>query len=91
MLPMLTKNEPTPRQRRLLRRMQDGNPIFEVVGKPYCTLYNEKLDRDQRVRQEEVQKLEAAGWIRSAPNPSRTRLDSWEITDDGRSVLLSER
>ena len=83
--------EPTAVQRRILRSMEQGNPIWEIADKFYCTFYNEKAGRDQRVRRQGVQQMEAFGWIRRVPNPSPNRLDSWQITDKGRAALLSMR
>jgi hypothetical protein len=67
--------------------MQQGNLIWELADQPYCTLYNEKTGRDQRIRLQGVREMEAFGWIHRVPNPSPNRLDSWEITDKGRAVL----
>ena len=78
---------PTLGQRRLLRSMQQGNPIWELADQPYCTLYNEKTGRDHRIRLQGVREMEAFGWIRRVPNSSPNRLDSWEITDKGRAAL----
>ena len=83
--------EPTPVQRPILRSIEQGNPIWEFADSPYCTLYNERTGRDHRIHRQTVEQLEALGWIRRVPNPSPNRLDSWQITDKGRVVLLSMR
>jgi hypothetical protein len=82
--------QPNPAQRRLLRTMEQGNPIWEIADAPHCTVYHEKTGRDQRLRRQRVEQIEALGWIRRVPNPSQGRLDSWEITELGRAVLASK-
>ena len=78
--------EPTSRQRRILENMQQGNPIWEVSGEDHCTVYDEKTRRDRMVRQKEVEQMEQAGWVRRVPNTSRSRLESWQVTEQGRAA-----
>ena len=78
--------EPTSRLRRILESMQDDNAIWEVAGEDYCTVYDEKLKRDRIVQQKEIGQMEQAGWIRKAPNTVRNRLDSWQLTEEGRAM-----
>jgi hypothetical protein len=69
------------RQQRILTWMKDGNRIFEIVGKKYFTLYDDKTDRDHHISKEEIENLELQGLISQVPNPDGSRLDSWEATD----------
>jgi hypothetical protein len=81
--------QPTLRQRRILVCMSYGDRIWEVVGKSYRTIYNEKLGRDQRVPDALVEEMERQGWIRRLDNPSSQRLDGWELTEQG-TVLAAQ-
>jgi len=67
--------------------MKDGNRIFEVLGKKYFTLYEDKTDRDHRLRKEEIEELERLGAISQVPNPDGRRLDAWELSNFGRSLI----
>jgi hypothetical protein len=78
--------EPTTRLRRILESMEQGNAIWEVSGEDYCVVYDEKSKSDRIVRQEEVAQMEQSGWIRKALNTVRNRLDSWQLTEQGRAV-----
>jgi hypothetical protein len=40
---------PTAQQKRILRLMLNGDLIWEVAGKSYRSLYNERLGRLQRI------------------------------------------
>lgn len=71
--------------------MKDGNRIFEVLGKKYFTLYEDKRDRDHRIRKEEIETLERLGVIAQVPNPGRTRFDAWGITGTGIAVITSSK
>ncbi len=71
--------------------MKDGNRIFEVIGKKYFTLYEDKTDRDHRIRKEEIEDLERQGLISQVPNPDGSRLDSWEATDRGRASIAPSK
>jgi hypothetical protein len=79
----------SPRQQRILTWMKDGNRIFEVVGKKYFTLYEDKTDRDHRIRKDELEELERSSVISQVPNPDRNRLDAWEISEFGRSLIAT--
>lgn len=83
--------ELTTRQRRILGSMRDGNLIWEVAGEEHCAIYDEKTKRDSVIRRKEIQQMEQAGWIRKAPNASRNRLDSWQLTEEGLSVCRPAR
>jgi hypothetical protein len=50
--------------------MKDGNRIFEVLGKKYFTLYEDKTNRDHRLRKEEIEELERLGTISQFPIPT---------------------
>jgi DNA-binding MarR family transcriptional regulator len=77
-------------QRRLLRLMAGGDLIWEIAEDPrHCTVYNEKRGRDQRIPAAVVMLLEQQGWIERRPNPQPDRLDSWELTAQGRALLES--
>jgi hypothetical protein len=78
--------EPTSRQRRILESMEQGNAIWEVSGEEHCAVYDEKIKRDRIVRQNEIERMEQVGWIRKAANTSRNRLDSWQLTEEGRAI-----
>ena len=83
--------EPTSRQRRILESMAEGNTIWEVSGEEHFTVYDEKNRRDRIVRQKEVEQMEHAGWVRRVANTSRNRLDSWQITEQGRAAARARR
>jgi len=38
--------------------MEAGNRIFKVLGKKYFTPYDDRDDRDRRIRKEEIEALE---------------------------------
>ena len=78
---------PTAQQKRILRLMLNDDLIWEVVGKSHRSLYNEKLGRPQRVPAALVEDMEQQGWIRRLPNPDATRLDGWELTEQGRELV----
>jgi hypothetical protein len=81
---------PTPRQRRLLRRLLQGDLIWEKADDPgHCTVYDEKRGGDRSLPTATVTALEQQGWIRR-PNTQADRLDSWELTPQGRSLVRSE-
>ncbi|MGH9354010.1 MAG: hypothetical protein ACRD2G_17925 [Terriglobia bacterium] len=82
-----SQTELSPRQRHILQWMKEGNRIFEVLGKNYFTLYDDKGDRDHRIRKEEIEELERQGLISKVPNPDGSRLDSWEAADRGRDAI----
>src|ERR1022692_2669104 len=82
---------PTARQKRNLRLMLNGDLIWEVAGKSYRSLYNEKLDRQQRIPASTVEEMEQQGWIRRLDNPNSSRLDGWEMTEQGRAFAAQPR
>lgn len=67
--------------------MKDGNRIFEVIDKKYFTVYDDRADRDHRIKNEELDALERAGWITPVPNLDRQRLDSWEASEQGKAAV----
>lgn len=71
--------------------MKDGNRIFEVAGKKYFTLYEDKTDREHRIRKEEIEDLERSGVIAQVPNPDGNRVDAWELTELGRALITSSQ
>jgi DNA-binding MarR family transcriptional regulator len=76
-------------QQQILRLLQNGDLIWEMADDPaHYTVYHEKRGRDQRVAATLVTALEEQGWIRKRPNLQSDRLDSWEITPEGRALLL---
>jgi DNA-binding MarR family transcriptional regulator len=84
--------EPTPRltgrQRQILQLLAHGDLLWEIADDPaHYTVYNEKRGRDQRVAAALVTTLAEQGWIRPSPHPQADRLDSWEITPEGRALL----
>jgi DNA-binding MarR family transcriptional regulator len=81
--PLLTR-----RQRQVLQLLAHDDLLWEIADDPdHYTVYNEKRGRDQRVAAALVATLEEQGWIRQRPNPQADRLDSWEITPEGRALL----
>lgn len=50
-----------------------------MLGKKYFTVYDDKANRDRRIKKEEVEALEFVGLISPVPNPTGQRLDSWEL------------
>ena len=77
---------PTPQQRRILQMMTNGDLVWEVLGKSYRSIYNEKTGRDQRVAMAVIDAMEEQGWIRKQPNPNAARLDGWALTEPGREL-----
>ena len=71
--------------------MLNGDLIWEVAGKRYRSLYNEKLGRQQRVPASTVEEMERQGWIRRLDNPNSSRLDGWEMTEQGRAFAAQLR
>ena len=65
--------------------MLNGDLIWEVAGKSYWNIYNEKLGRQQRIPASTIEEMEQQGWIRRLDNPNLCRLDSWELTEQGRA------
>jgi hypothetical protein len=82
---------PTARQKRILRLMLNGDLIWEVAGKSYRSLYNEKLGRQQRIPASAVEEMEQQGWIRRLNNPDPGRLDGWEMTEQGKAFAAQLR
>jgi hypothetical protein len=76
---------PTAQQKRILRLMLNGDLIWEVAGKSYRSIYNEKLGRQQRIPAATLADMEQRGWIRRLDNPTSSRLDGWEMTEQGRA------
>jgi DNA-binding MarR family transcriptional regulator len=71
--------------------MLNGDLIWEVAGKSYRTLYNEKLGRQQRIPASAIEEMEQRGWIRLLDNPNSSRLDGWEMTEQGRALATQLR
>src|SRR5450631_1668103 len=82
---------PTAQQNRILRLMLNDDLIWEVAGKSYRTIYNERLGRQQRVPSLIVEEMERQGWIRRLDNPNSSRLDGWEMTKQGRAFAAQLR
>ena len=77
-----------PRQRRLLLRLAAGDLLWEVPGEKYFTQFNERTDRQIHVHPPVLEPLELAHLVRRHRQPeSAHKLDSWEITDQGRAAL----
>jgi hypothetical protein len=66
--------------------MGRGNCVWEVPGKKYYTLYNDKTGRDRVVSHAIVYEMAKAGWIQRT-NEMPQRLESWEITEAGRALI----
>jgi DNA-binding MarR family transcriptional regulator len=82
---------PTAQQKRILRLMLNGDLIWEVAGKSYRSIYNERLSHQQRVPASTVEEMEQQGWIRRLDNPNSSRLDGWEMTEQGRAFAAQLR
>ncbi len=80
----------TRQQRRILRLMTNGDLLWEVADQSYCTIYNEKRGRDQRIPAAAVAVLEQRGWIRRLDNQSAGRLDAWELTPQSRALASAQ-
>ena len=79
---------PTAQQKRILRLMLNDDLIWEVAGKSYRSIYNERLGRQQRVPASAIEEMEQRGWIRRLDNPNSSRLDGWEMTEQGRAFAV---
>jgi hypothetical protein len=82
---------PTAQQRRILRLMLNGDLIWEVAGKSYRSIYNERLGRQQRIPASAIEEMEQQEWIRRLDNPNSSRLDGWEMTEQGRAFAAQLR
>ena len=82
---------PTAQQRRILRLRFNDDLIWEVAGKSYRSIYNERLGRQQRIPASTVEEMEQQGWIRRLDNPNSSRLDGWEMTEQGRAFAAQLR
>ena len=75
-----TKQRLTPRQLRILHWMREGDQLFEVLGRAWRTVWDEKSGRDHRVQAGEVDELVRLGLIQKIENPFPQRLDAWALT-----------
>ena len=71
--------------------MLNDDLIWEVADKSYRSLYNERLARQQRIPASAVEEMEQQGWIRRLDNPNSSRLDGWEMTEQGRAFAVQLR
>jgi hypothetical protein len=51
--------------------MADGNRIFEVLGKKYFTLYEDKRDMDHRIRKDKDRRFGTPGPDQSSAEPGQ--------------------
>ena len=72
--------------------MEAGDLPWEVPGRPYFSQYNEATGREGRIRRADLDPLCDEGWVRLIRHDvAMHRLDYWEITDAGRTVLAESR
>ena len=76
----------SPRQKRILSSLAQGDLIWEVPDESYFTQYNEGAGSSRRLRMVELLEMQESGWIRRVSEGSN-RLDHWELTDEGREVI----
>jgi hypothetical protein len=76
----------SPRQKRILSSLAQGDLIWEVPDESYFTQYNEGAGRSRRLRMVELLEMQESGWIRRICEGSNRR-DHWELTDEGREVI----
>ena len=91
---MANQQAPTPTalQRRLLRLLQHGDLIWEIAEDPrHRTVYDEKRGCSRRLTTAAASALEQHGWIQRRPNPQADRLDSWELTLLGKTLVALPR
>ena len=81
-----TKQQLTPRQLRILHWMREGDQLFEVLGRAWRTVWEEKSGRDHRVQAGEVEELVRLGLIQKVENPFPQRLDAWALTPTGKEA-----
>lgn len=76
------------RHRRILSSLSHDDLLWEVPGQPYFTQFNERTEKQIRVRVDILEQLEALGLIRrQRQSQSAHKLDFWEITAHGREVV----
>ena len=93
-VPIENQNAPTPssQQRRLLRLLQHGDLIWEIAEDPrHRTVYDERRGCSRRLTTAAARALEQQGWIQRRPNPQADRLDSWELTLLGKTLVALPR
>ncbi len=76
----------TPRLVRILSWMGNGDHLFEVAGRTWWTVFDERLGRERRVQAAEVTELVRLGMIEKMANPFAQRLDAWDLTPQGQEV-----
>lgn len=83
---------PPKRMRRILRQLLAGNFVWEVPAEDHYVQFDERLGRELSVYQQDVDHLEALGYVtRVAHDASARRLDCWIPTDKAREYLESVR
>ncbi len=79
---------PTIRHQRILAGLHTGDLLWEVPAQPYFTQYNERTGRQNRVHNDVLVEMERFGWIqRVSQDPSAHKLDFWEITREGCTLM----
>ena len=80
---LLVSMEPTSRQLRILGNLMDRNLIWEAVGHQYFVQYDNRSERELRIKPEELEEMAERGWIRRVCVPrSEQRLDRYELTNE---------
>ena len=74
--------EPTARQRRILANLKDSNLIWEVVGQKFFLQFDNRTEREIRIRPGQLDEMSNLGWIRLVQSPkAEQRLDRYELAD----------
>ena len=86
---LVSHMEPTARQRRILANLKDSNLIWEVVGQRFFLQFDNRTEREIRIRPGELDEMSNLGWIRLVQSPkAEQRLDRYDLAD--RAPILED-